>query len=457
MGNNAAKPQPAAAKAGKEAREPKATVIEFLPDADEIERSPVPPVARGTLHVLLVALAGFLLWACFSDLDVIVTAKGRLVNPLPNLVVQPLETAIIQKILVRTGQVVKKGEALATLDPTFTQADKSQLRTRFDSLETQARRLEAELLGQDGKADPADPDAVLQGQISRERRANFRAQLDKLEENVARVRASLDTNRRDQVVLGARVRSVRELEAMQEKLVAQQYGARMRLLEAQDKRLEVERELNLARNREKELTSELAALVAEKAAFGKGWRQKMMEDLLAVRRERDSVGEQLAKADLRSKLVTLVAPSDAVVLEIAKLSQGSVVREAESMFTLVPLVADLEAEVQVDAIDVGYIKLNDIAHVKVDAFPFQKHGSLDGKVRTISEDAFRREAGGAGPEAYYGSRIAFGKAQLRNMGKAARLLPGMTLSAEIVVGKRSVMSYLIWPLTKSLTESMREP
>jgi hemolysin D len=146
------------------------------------------------------------------------------------------------------------------------------------------------------------------------------------------------------------------------------------------------------------------------------------------------------------------------VLEVTKLSQGSIVKEAEAMFTLVPIGAVMEAEVQIDSVDVGYIKPGDLVHVKLDAFPFQRHGSITAKVRTISEDAFRRENNSTpGMEAFYMSRVALGNSKLKNMKAHTRLLPGMTLSAEIVVGKRSVMSYLVWPLTKAMDESIREP
>ena len=128
------------------------------------------------------------------------------------------------------------------------------------------------------------------------------------------------------------------------------------------------------------------------------------------------------------------------------------------MFTLVPLAADLEAEVQIDSLDVGYVKVGDVAHLKLDAFPFQRHGDIAAKVRTISEDAFRRDASlGQGLDAYYLSRVELGNVQLKKMPSKARLLPGMTVSAEIVVGKRYVISYLLWPLTKALDESIREP
>jgi HlyD family secretion protein len=183
-----------------------------------------------------------------------------------------------------------------------------------------------------------------------------------------------------------------------------------------------------------------------------------MEDMLVLSRERDSVKEQLQKADKRRRLVTLVSPVDAVVLEIAKLSPGSIVKEAETFFTLVPMNVVLEAEVHIDSVDVGYIKLGDPVHIKLDAFPFQRHGTLDGRVRTLSEDAFRKDTQvKTGGDAYYMSRVSIDKVNLKNMLENSRILPGMTLNAEIVVGKRTVMSYLVWPLTKGLGEAVREP
>ena len=316
---------------------------------------------------------------------------------------------------------------MATLDPTFVKADEEQLTNKAQTLELQAQTLRAELDGTaayvvpegspallpalareaaqrgldndtaepgateaDGTTAPAAEasppaqlaskagnnvtDSQIQTNLARERLANYRAQKVRGEETMARVQASLQTNQRDQQVLGARLRAVREIEGMQEKLLASQYGAKLRLLEAQDRRLEIERDLLMARNREVEIKSELASLQAEGQAFEKGWRQKLTEELLATTRELDGVNEQLNKANLRHKLVTMTSPIDAVVLEIAKLSVGSVVREAETFFTLVPIGGDLEAEVQIDSLDVGYIKPGDTVHLKLDAFPFQKHG-----------------------------------------------------------------------------------
>jgi hemolysin D len=296
------------------------TEIEFLPDADEIDRSPLPRSARITLHILVVGFAFFLLWAFFSDVDMIVVARGRLVTPLPNIVVQPLETSIIQSIDVRIGQIVKKGEHLATLDPTFTEADESQMRTRLHSLDNQIQQLESALSGrQPIKTIGSDPDSQLQTQISGERQASYFAQVLKLEETVSRLRATLETNKRDEQALASRVKVLKEMESMQQELVSRKLAARGHLLDAQDRLLEAERSMEMAKNRQIEIKRELAALEAEKMSFETGWRQKMMEELLTVSRDRDSVNEQLQKADKRHNLVVLSSPSDAVVLDIAKL------------------------------------------------------------------------------------------------------------------------------------------
>src|SRR5450830_226448 len=174
------------------------TVIEYLPDADEIERSPVPRFAQVTLEVLVVCFASFLVWASFSQLDQVVVAQGRLVNPLPNIVVQPLETSIVQSVDVRAGQVVKKGETLATLDATFIQADETQLRVRLNSLETQIQGLGRELSGDSSLANPVvNADDQLQANLLAERKANYKAQQIKMAENSAKLRAALSTNRND--------------------------------------------------------------------------------------------------------------------------------------------------------------------------------------------------------------------------------------------------------------------
>jgi hemolysin D len=451
--------KPPVERASPKAARAEGTAIDFLPDADEIERRPLPFVARLTLHLLVAALACFLTWASLSEVDLIVNARGRLSTPLPNIVVQPLETSIIQTIAVRAGQVVKKGDTLATLDATFTEADESQLKSRQVSLNTQLASIEAELAGKPtvGAAN-ASADGQIQSRLSTERQATYQSQIRRQTELAAKLRSSLETARQDELALGSRVKVLGEMESMTDDLVNKKLAVKSRLLDARDRLLEAERGMEMARNRQIEIRRELSAVEAERTSFSTGWRQKMLEELLSVSRERDAVNDQLQKANRRRSLVVMTAPADAVVLEVAKLSQGSIIREAEAFFTLVPLGGVLEADVQIESPDVGYVKVGDTAAIKLDAYPFQKHGTLPGSLRTISEDTFRRDAGtGPSKDSYYTGRITISSFHLDNMPERSKLLPGMTLTTEIIVGKRSVISYLLWPLTKALNESIREP
>jgi HlyD family secretion protein len=148
------------------------------------------------------------------------------------------------------------------------------------------------------------------------------------------------------------------------------------------------------------------------------------------------------------------------VLDVAQRSIGSVVQAAEPLFTLVPLDVALEAEVAVAARDIGHLAVNDPARVKFDAFPFQKYGTLEGKVLSISQDSFAPQSatnGAAAAGAFYKVRLALGPMQLLGLSKDFRLLPGLTVEAEINAGQRSVISYFLYPLTRGLDESLHEP
>src|SRR5690606_9929503 len=109
--------------------------------------------------------------------------------------------------------------------------------------------------------------------------------------------------------------------------------------------------------------------------------------------DRDAITDQLRKAERKSELTIVTAPADGVVQEIAKRSTGSVLKEAEPLLTLVPIDAPLEAEIQIDARYISYVRAGDRARVKLDAFPFQQYGVIKGRVRTVSEDAFVRTEG----------------------------------------------------------------
>ncbi|MBL8539856.1 MAG: HlyD family type I secretion periplasmic adaptor subunit [Betaproteobacteria bacterium] len=435
----------------------------FLSDAEAIEKEPMPLQARATLYVLVGLVLTAATWASFAKVDRIVVGRGKLITTTPTIVVQPLEPSMIRSIDVQVGQIVKKGARLATFDPTFASSDLSQLTVRHASLDAHTRRLEAELSGARVPATAAsNAEELLQSRIFQERRANLESRLTSLDENIKRLKAAIAGNRREEVVLRERLQKNLEIQRMHESLREGNYVPKLKVLETQRDRLQTERDLEQLLSTSGQLQREIAKLEAERAAFTQDWREKVMEELVVVKRDRDAVADQLKKAERKTELTVVTAPADGVVQEIAKRSVGSVLKEAEPLLTLVPLDAPLEAEVQIDARYISYLRAGDPARIKLDAFPFQQYGVIKGRVRTVSEDSFIRPQGtpedqDSGREAFYLARLTLEDKKLEGVPQDIRFLPGMTLTAEVVFGDRTVMSYLLYPVIRSLDEGLRSP
>lgn len=441
---------------------PRPAVPEYLPDALAIEMRPPPPLARATTWTLAAMLGLAVVAAALTEIDRVVVGTGKLTTTAPTIVVQPLETSVVRAINVKIGDRVAKGALLGTFDPTFTAADVNQSRAEADMLAARIARLEAELSGR--AFDPttaSSPESALELEIHRRRSQERQAKVDGFDATITRLEQSAAARLTDIARLQERLSVIREIEGIRATLYEQRQGSRLLLLEANNTRLQVEREIGVAEREAAEFRLDLTRARAEREGTLNEWRRETAEELAEALRRREGVVSQLDKALRRDAMVAMTAPADAVVLDVAKRSVGSVVREAEAFFTLVPLDVPLEAEVEIEARDVGHVRVDAPVKLKLDAYPFQRHGMLEGRVATLSEDAFTREGAPRTTEgkgaAYYRARVALTKTTLATTPADFRLLPGLTLSAEIHVGYRSLLSYLLHPLTRSLSESMREP
>lgn len=449
---------------------PPGFALDYLPDGAAIEHAPLPWLARSTLYVLAGLLVALVLWAGLAQVDRIVTAGGRLVTTAPLVVAQPLETAVVRGVDVQVGDFVRAGDRLATLDPTFAAADLADLTNKLAGVEAQIGRLRAELDGSDFTPAANNPDAAVQAAILERRRAEYRARLASLDEKAGQLDSAIAASRRAQAGLAERLAVVGEVEDIRRQLQERQTGSRLTYLEARIERLRMRDDLTALQDRERESEHELRGVQADRAAFIDEWRRKTAEELVEQTRQRATLVEQIAKAERRRSLVTLTAPVDAVVLEVAKRSVGSVIREAEPLVTLVPADVPLEVEADIPSRDIGLVRVGDFVRVKLDAFPFQRHGTLSGEIRTISADAFTHDAvqgaqgGIANPDAprpaagaVFRTRIRLTDTRLEAVPDGTRLSPGMVASAEIRVGTRSVLSYFLYPVIRALDESIREP
>lgn len=437
---------------------------EFQPAGLALEEEEPSPVYWWTLYTLAGLVVAAVLWASLADIDRIATTRGELVTADPALVVQPLERVGVRAVHVKAGDVVGKGQVLATLDSTFAQADVEQLQTKLASHRARQDRLDAEIRGADYRL-AAEPNRAerLESSLFDERRQTYAARLRTYHEELARVAVSMAAARADVDKAVARLALLQQIVDMRQAMVVREYDTQLRLLDAKAQLIATEREKIQGESKIAELEHHARSLIAQRDAYVQEWREKVADELVAVRRERENAMEELNKAQRRRDMVTLIAPEAGVVQEIGQRSIGSVLREAEILFTLVPLDAALEAEVRVAPRDIGIVKVGDEVRIKLDAFPFQQHGTARGRVATISPDAFRAGRGGEqDPERneaarFHKARIVLADTTLRAVPAHFRLLPGMTLTAEVKVGKRRVISYVLDPILKGLDESLREP
>ncbi|WDR06217.1 HlyD family type I secretion periplasmic adaptor subunit [Devosia rhodophyticola] len=423
-------------------------------------KSVAPISARMTLYLVALAIGCGIYWASVSQLDEIVVATGKLTTSEPTLVMQPLETSIIRQMNVKAGDIVSKGQLLATLDPTFASADTGQLQAKLDGFKAQIARIEAEL--DNSLYQPplgSSPEARMQGQLAAQRLAAYNSRLADFDAQIAHGQAVIDKTKSEEQTLGDRLAGLQEIQSMYSTLADSGNGSRLTFLQSRDVSLDIEVTLTQVRGQAAEAAQQIEQTRAERQNFVEEYRRVAMEELVDLMDRQSGASEELRKVDLRTAMSRLIAPADAAVLEVAQRSVASVVQPAEPLITLVPLNVPLEVEVSVAGNDIGHLTTGDAARIKFDAFPFQKHGTVEGHVTSISENSFAKQANAdqAGGAAFYKVRIALGEDELRNVPATFRMLPGMTVAAEIHAGERSVISYFLYPLIRGLDESLREP
>ena len=437
-------------------------VAEFQPDAIEIGEKAPPRIARLTLYAVLALILAAIGWATISHVDIIVSARGKLITNTPNVVVQPLDASVIRTISVKVGDDVKAGQILATLDPTFSQADLDQLRTRVAGLDAAVARLEAQLNGKDYVPNNEnDPEQVLQAKLFYQGKTYYEAQNRKFEAQIGSAVVNLKASQEEEALAVQRLATLRGIESMREGLMDKALGSKLTFLLSKDARLEVENNLARVRGNEADYQHRVETARAEQQVFTEEFRRKAYEELVETRAKRNAAKEDRKKAELRRDLIVLRAPVDAVVLEIANRTVGSVVKEAETVFVLVPRNVPLMAEVTVDGRDIGQIAVGQQVRLKLEAYPFQKYGAASGIVRVISQDSFVTDPKAEGPRRtespYYRVLVDVTNAHMRNSTPHIHLMPGMAVTAELITGKRSVISYFLYPLMRGMDESIREP
>lgn len=442
-------------------------ILEYQPDAVEIEETPVPGKIRWVLYLIMLSLIVTVVGAIVFKVDRIVVADGRLITTMPTIVVQPLSTSVVRAINAHVGDVVEKDQILVTLDSTFASADLSQLTQQSLALGAQLRRIKAELQGLPFSASTEEGEnGKLQEQILRQRKIILDRNKRTIDDKIAALRSKLNLNAVQRHGQEQQLKLLRDVEGTTAKRPQNDADYRLRLLEAQKARYQATNAIDSLKAEEQVASDELRQAQSDWQRFVEERSGELMEQEVQLRNELEKTLEEIHKAKRMHDLVSLRAPQKAIVLKMAERSVGSIIQQAEPFITLVPFDSTIEVEADIGSKDIGRIRTGDAVRVKIDAFPFQRHDTLPGKVRVISEDSFQRNNPGAmlaphpeqePAEGFYRARISLLSTQLRNVPEGFRLMPGMKVRAEIKVGQRSVISYFLYPVIRALDESLREP
>ena len=446
-----------------------AEAVPFQGDIDEIIEERPARLIRPAFYIVVALLLLTIVVASVERVEIVVTGIGQLMTNVPPIVLQPMDRAIIRELKVQTGDKVTKGQVLALLDSTFTQADLTALSEQRQALLEKTQGLEAELnaiSSRTGK--PADDAALPQQGLYRQRMIQYRSRLRVFDEDLLRLQASVRTTEDDKVLLERQLVVAKDVENMRATLSQSQTGSKIQYLDAQTYRMRAEQDYRNAINHLNELQHDIVSKQAERQLFIDEWRRQALDALVAARTELSTVSENLTKASRMNDLVVLTAPENGIVLDVTKLSVGSVLGAAEHLVTIVPDNAVLVAEIAISSKDVGYVKPGDEVSVKVDAFPYQRYGKVPGRLLWVSEapastgtQQSKQTNGSAAPartaNASHHGWVELLKTELNNAPEGGRLIPGMTLSADIKIGSRSVVSYVLYPVTRAFTEDGGRP
>ncbi len=433
--------------------------LAFLPAHLELTDSPVSPLPRWTMRVIISFFCLALLWACFGKLDIVAVAPGKTVVSSRTKVLQSSETAVVRRILVEDGQVVKQGDLLIELDATATSADYTQADDALTNAKLAQLRLAAlaEAI-ESGTAPVLAPDAASPKALfaSAQRLASsqfdaFQAKRQSLLASIAQRRAELGTVQALIEPLEQTVNITRTRSEDYAELVEGQYVGRHDYLRIEEERIAAERDLAAQRNRLHEVRSALDGAREELRVLVSDTRQQTLDGLRQAREQVQQFTPEVARTGQRDRLMGLRAPVDGTVQQLAVHTVGGVVTPAQALLAVVPSDESLEIEATVLNKDIGFVRPGQPVTVKVESFPYTRYGYLTGTVTSVSHDAAQDENLGM----VFPARIKLRGATLSIDGVEVQLTSGMNLSAEVKTGKRRVISYLLSPLQRG-GEALRE-
>lgn len=419
--------------------------------------------ARVGLRVLALSLGVFVLWAAFAPLDEGVPAAGVVAIDTKRKAVQHLSGGIVKEVLVREGDMVKEGQILIQLDAAMAKANYEAVRQRYLGLRASQGRLMAEQttapkidFHADLMAAAQDPLIAVQMQTQLQllasRRAALQADLQSIQENMAGQRAMLQANK---TMLSSRQtqRALLQEELTNTRdLVKDGYAPRNRQLELERQSAELSALIAELSGNIQRTQSALAELQQRAQSRQQEYRKEVETQLADTTREVQSDAEKFiaAKADLER--TGIAAPTAGQVVGLAMQTVGGVVQPGQKIMDIVPVGEALLLEARIEPHLIDKVRSGLPTDVRFSAFAHSPQLVVGAQVVSVSRDALTDPQTGAG---FYLARIQVTPQGMKTLG-THQMQPGMPAEVVIKTGERSMLTYLLNPLTKRLAASMKE-
>lgn len=433
---------------------------EFLPAAEEIIETPAAPFGAVVIWLTTILLALALVWAYLGQIDIVAVGNGRVSTEGSVKVVQSVSYGVVKRITAQEGQRVHKGDVLVELDKTTAE---KELATTAQSLNI--ARAERDILRRLAMGNGAD-DIINSAGVSDEAKAVLReftaSQLALAGAKEQALKGSIASHQRQ---LQFNQQTKAQLEGEVQKLKDRQTKVKQKLESANAiERIHLQNELDTLEQRittaNSAATSQGQQVLQSQLTLAQAQSQSQVSlaetnssisgQVIAQEQRIAELENNLAKAKRALEQTTITAPVDGTILALNTRTIGGVVNVAERIAQIVPDNDLLYVDVTLDNQDVGFVRVGQRVVIKVATYPFQRYGYLEGTVENISPDAVQDEKKGL----VYKAKVKLSGANSSKKNRL-KLLPGMSVSAEITTGKRRIIEFFLDPLMTHVDDSLK--
>lgn len=439
-----------------------ADALDFAPDLLAVQERPPERLPRVLLMCVVALVLILLAWASLARLDIVASAEGRLVPEGFTKVVQPWEAGAVGDILVKDGDTVVEGQVLLKMDARLSDADRHAWGTDVSLRKLTLQRIDAELTGQSIQPVGSDQSDLLV-QIDHQFLARRRAHLDAMAqeaEALNRARAELEAAQQVMLKLAQTLPLYKTSAEAYRQLLTEGFVGRLAAAEKSREFIEKEQDLKTQSATVSGLRSAISQLEKRTVALRSQYRSQLEDLRIDTVTQLNRSALEFEKSTVKAGMLEVRSPANGVVKDLAVATRGAVVPAGTVLMHVVPVEDSLQAEILLKNEDVGFVDVGQAVRVKVAAYPFQKHGLLDGAVSLISADASDpgQTPDGQGLQMTYRALVHLSTTHLPSPStrEPLPLSPGMRVVAEIHLGRRSVLEYLLSPVKKVTQEAARE-